>query len=280
MTNRLPETAAGDRIEIVAVPDVPGLEVLRVDASARLWRWYHDTYTVAVALDTFRTAWRYRAGVYDGQPAMLGLMEPGEVHAEVRKQQPRDVWRVLLFSPALVDAAAREIGVPGSRVHWRTPLVVRPDLHGRVVAAHRALEGEATPLERSARVTALLHDLLRDHGDDPPRAPGPVDRSGGIRRARDLLHDRWNEEVRLDDLAAASGMGRFQLLRGFRAALGLPPHAYQLSLRVTRAMALIRGGLPLTDVAAEAGFADQSHFTRRFAALVGIPPARFRRAVC
>jgi AraC-like DNA-binding protein len=86
--------------------------------------------------------------------------------------------------------------------------------------------------------------------------------------------------VRLDDLAAASGMGRFQLLRAFRAAVGLPPHAYQLSLRVTRAMALIRSGLPLADVAAEAGFADQSHFTRRFAAVVGIPPARFRRAVC
>lgn len=280
MASRLPATAPGDRIEIVRVPDVPGVEVLRIDARARLWRWYHDTYTVAAEFDAFRTSWRYGARVYDGTPGMLGLMEPGDAHAEVRKQQPHDVWRVLMFAPALVEAAAREIGMPGSRVHWRAAMVVRPNLRARVVAVHRALEGDATALERGTRVTALLHDLLRDHGADQPRTLRPADCAGRIRRARELLHDRWNEAVHLDELAAVSGMGRFQLVRAFHHAIGLPPHAYQLALRVARARSLIRAGMSLASVAAEAGFADQSHFTRRFAAAVGVSPAQFRHAVC
>jgi AraC-like DNA-binding protein len=279
VVGRLPEAQPDDRIEIVGVPEVPGLEVLRVDAPARLWRWYHDTYTVVVTLDAFRSSWRYRGRVHDAEAASVGLMEPGEVHAEVRKQQPRDVFRVLFFSPALVDAAACEIGTTAPGIHWTASAVVRPDLHANVTAVHRVLEGEATPLERSTRVMNLLHALLRDYGGDRGRVSRPVDSLACIRRACDLLHDRWNEAVRLDDLAAASGIGRFQLVRAFHAVVGLPPHAYQLSLRVTRAMSLIRSGLPLAAVAAETGFADQSHFTRRFAAVVGVSPARFRRSV-
>jgi hypothetical protein len=262
VTGRLPAVAADERIEIAAVPDVPGVEVLRIDARARLWRWYHDTYSVAAEFDAFRTTWRYRARVHDGTPGMIGLMEPGEVHVEVRKGQPRDVWRVLLFSPALVEAAARELGAAPSRVHWRTPMVVSRELHARVAAVHRALEGEATGLERAGRMMAVLGELVRDHGDERSPDSGPVERTAGLR------------------LAAVSGMGRFQVLRAFRAATGLPPHAYQLSLRISRAMALIRCGLSLADVAVESGFADQSHLTRRFSAAVGVPPARFRRAVC
>src|SRR5262245_19878368 len=114
-----------DLTEFAGVPEVPGVEVLRSDASARLWRWYHDTYTVAVELDTFRTVWRYRARLHDGRPGMICLMEPGEVHAEVRKEHPRDAYRVLFFPPTLVEAAAREIGV-GRAPHWRTAQLVRP----------------------------------------------------------------------------------------------------------------------------------------------------------
>ncbi len=279
MLAQLPDAAAGDRIEIVGVPEVPGLEVLRIDARARLWRWYHETYSVVVTSGgTFRTAWRHRGRIHDGVPAMLAFQEPGEAHAEVRKREKRDAWRVLLFPPALIEEAAGELGLPASRIHWRAPLVVDPHLHAHVLAVHQALEGEATALERVERVTALLHDLVRDHAAVGTATPPPAASAAGVARARDLLHARWDDVVRLDELVAVSGMGRFQLMRAFHAAVGLPPHAYQLRLRIARAMALIRSGVPLTQVALQTGFADQSHFTRRFADGVGISPARFRRA--
>ena len=67
-------------------------------------------------------------------------------------------------------------------------------------------------------------------------------------------------------------MSRFQLLRGFAQETGLPPHAYRMQRRVMLARQLIAGGANLAAAATAAGFADQSHMTRRFVQAFGLPP--------
>jgi len=59
--------------------------------------------------------------------------------------------------------------------------------------------------------------------------------------------------------------------------VGLPPHAFQLQLRVDRAKTLLAGGVDITAVAQRTGFADQSHFTRILRRSVGVTPGRFPR---
>jgi AraC-like DNA-binding protein len=163
-------------------------------------------------------------------------------------------------------------------VHWREPQVNRPDLRLVLHQLHGALEGEATALERQERACELF-ELLVTQFMEHVGAARPVRPASAVRRARDLLHDRFADNVSLDDLAVASGVGRFQLARQFHAAFGLPPHAYQMHVRVSRAMTLIRRGLPLVQVALETGFHDQSHLTRHFTRTVGISPGRYRQGV-
>ena len=81
--------------------------------------------------------------------------------------------------------------------------------------------------------------------------------------------------MRLAELAAVAGLSRFELARTFRAQVGLPPHAFQLDLRVRRARALLAGGEPPAAVAAACGFADQSHLHRVFKRAVGVTPGRY-----
>ena len=73
-------------------------------------------------------------------------------------------------------------------------------------------------------------------------------------------------------LAAGSGLSRFQVVRGFARATGLPPHACLLQRRVHLARRLIAAGTPLAEVAARRDFADQSHLTRVFGRTIGLPP--------
>jgi transcriptional regulator GlxA family with amidase domain len=61
----------------------------------------------------------------------------------------------------------------------------------------------------------------------------------------------------------------------FHREVGLPPHAYQIQVRVARARALIATGVPLAEVASMTGFADQSHLTRLFKRIVGVPPGQY-----
>ncbi|TDD22012.1 AraC family transcriptional regulator [Nonomuraea diastatica] len=69
------------------------------------------------------------------------------------------------------------------------------------------------------------------------------------------------------------------LLRSFRRAYGLPPHAYVVQLRVRRARALLERGTPPAEAAVAAGFCDQSHLSRHFRRMVGVTPGAYQRGV-
>ena len=64
----------------------------------------------------------------------------------------------------------------------------------------------------------------------------------------------------------------------FKRATGLPPHQYVIARRVERARQLLQGrsDVSLADVAADAGFSDQSQFCHHFKRLVGVTPGQFR----
>jgi AraC-like DNA-binding protein len=85
--------------------------------------------------------------------------------------------------------------------------------------------------------------------------------------------------VSLAELAAQSGISRFQLLRSFTREVGITPHAYLVQRRVRHARQLLADGQPPVQAALEAGFADQSHMTRAFARQLGITPSRYQAAV-
>ena len=78
-------------------------------------------------------------------------------------------------------------------------------------------------------------------------------------------------------MAAVARLSPYHFARQFKAATGLPPHQYVIARRVERAKQLLQGGdLSLADVAAHAGFSDQSQFSRHFKQVVGVTPGRFR----
>ena len=76
--------------------------------------------------------------------------------------------------------------------------------------------------------------------------------------------------------AARAGMSREGFSRGFAKRRGMPPHAFWLMGRLNRARGLLRAGEDIAAVAAETGFADQSHFGRWFRRAFGTTPGRYR----
>ena len=82
--------------------------------------------------------------------------------------------------------------------------------------------------------------------------------------------------MRSTELERVSGLSRYDLARQFRALLGTSPYRYLLMRRLDLARELIHRRRALAEVACEAGFADQAHFTRVFKAAFGLTPARYR----
>jgi AraC-like DNA-binding protein len=98
-----------------------------------------------------------------------------------------------------------------------------------------------------------------------------------VLRIRDYLRREFARTVTLDELGHRAGMCRFALARAFTREVGLPPHAYQTQLRVLHACELIRRGTPLSVVALNVGFSDQSHLCRHFKRILGMTPGAYGR---
>jgi AraC-like DNA-binding protein len=94
--------------------------------------------------------------------------------------------------------------------------------------------------------------------------------------ASNLLDD---PRLRLEAWAERHGMAAATLSRGFRTIFATSPAAFRAESRAQTALALITAGTSsLADIAAVAGFADQSHMTRAVRALTGRPPGYWLRS--
>ena len=85
------------------------------------------------------------------------------------------------------------------------------------------------------------------------------------------------KDLSVEELASHLGISPSYFARSFRSSVGLAPHAYVMRRRLLRAQELLAStDLPLIDIALATGFADQSHFCRRFHQMTGVPPRVFR----
>lgn len=142
-------------------------------------------------------------------------------------------------------------------------LVDDPLLAGATWEAFNALHHHAPRMVRDHALQSLLARLTHGYPWRKKGAPANVSRYA-LNRAREYLQAHFHEDIGLDTLAHVAGMDRFRLNREFRAAFGLPPHAWLVQLRLVEARRLLRQGLSPALVAAQVGFADQSHLGRWF----------------
>jgi AraC-like DNA-binding protein len=259
-------------------PGLPDVDLLRARfVTHRYARHAHEGYTIGLIefgveeFDVPGTA--LRAG-----PGAVVILNPEVVHTGQPGVPEGWAYRVTYPAVDVVAEIAAELGGPRGTPYFPTKVLDDPDGARLLRTAHHAAEQDDA-LAASSHLRAALAGLLRRHAARPPavepRPAGP----GAIAAARDILHDRLLDPPPLAELAAAVGSRPFSLVRAFRTATGLPPHAYLNQVRVRRARVLLGDGLRPADVAARVGFADQAHLTRHFKRVVGVPPGAYAMGV-
>lgn len=248
-------------------PAVPGVaEVLHATFTDHAYPAHtHDTWTLllvddgAVAFDLDR----HRHGA---TRSLVTLLPPHVPH-DGRAATPAGFRkRVLYLDAGLLggDLAGRAVDRPGLR---------DPALRDRISRLHAALVAPDDALEAQSRL-ALVRDRLRQH---LAGTPGPVAvRDPGLAdRLRALLDASVPAGLSLAEAADRLGASPAYLVRAFTGAYGLPPHRYLTGRRVDLARRLLLDGVPPAEVAAAAGFHDQSHLGRHFRRMLGTTPARY-----
>lgn len=128
---------------------------------------------------------------------------------------------------------------------------------------------------------ALLSHLASHYAERPARLSSIRGRLAPWqeRRAKELLLANIDGRIGLDELARACGLSRAHFARSFKETTGAAPMHWLLGQRIERAKTLLLNSrMPIDEIAHHCGFADQSHFTRAFAGVVGDTPGAWRRS--
>lgn len=97
-----------------------------------------------------------------------------------------------------------------------------------------------------------------------------------LRRARDLIDREYAKPLDVPTMASHAFMSPAHFSRQFRAAYGETPYNYLMTRRIERAMALLRGGMSVTDACMEVGCTSLGSFSSRFTEIVGETPSMYR----
>lgn len=195
----------------------------------------------------------------------------------------------LFLAPSFVMDAAVRTRLIGPRAHviFRANTLERDERLMRLARdlARELIDAEAgQELVIGALIEQVVVHLLR-HYSNVRRSDelelsrvGLVDRR--IRRAIELMHARIDEDLPLEELAAAAYLSTFHFSRLFKKLTGTTPHAYLAALRTQRAQTLLaETDLSVTQISARVGYSSPSHFTKAFRQTTGLTPRAFRAAL-
>jgi AraC family transcriptional regulator len=123
--------------------------------------------------------------------------------------------------------------------------------------------------------TALAVHLLRVYG---AAVLGPERRYGGLPREKlvravEYIQDQLDADLTVSGIAQAVGMSPDNFTRLFKESTGQSPYRYVVEARVRKAKELLTTGkFTISEAAHHVGFVDQSHLTRHFKRVFGLPP--------
>jgi len=187
------------------------------------------------------------------------------------------------LTSSLMQTAAEGMGIDIDNAPVEPQIQLRdPQLEHIIWALKAELETDE-PLGRlyaESLGLALGAHILRRYAPIVPPHPRSGLTKRRLARVIEYIHEHLARELSLSELAAVAAMSPSHFKSLFKQSVGMPVHQFVIERRVERATALLlRGTLPPSEVALQAGFANQSHMARRMRRVTGMTPSEIMRDV-
>jgi AraC-like DNA-binding protein len=251
---------------------LPGVFGTDVDSGRAYGRHWHTTFGFGLIERGAHRSLSGR-GVVDAQAGEVITTNPGEVHDGRPLGGPSRRWRMVYLDPGVVASLVpqAEADIRLTRPVFRDAALTRSlrtllrRLEDWSIGSSRPAGAALAVEEELVRACGLL---LSRHSTSAPEVEARAD----MRRVRERLADDLAAPPSLSELGHLVGLSRYQVLRRFENVYGMTPFRWQRQVRAERARAMITSGRGLAEVAADCGFADQSHLTRAFVDHFGFTP--------
>ena len=256
---------------------MPGLSGLHAALTAHEYAPHSHRALVIAVTESGGSEFTSRGQVQEASGSVLLVFNPDEPHSGRLREGRHWNYRGLYIRRRLLRELTDGLGA-ATPPYFAANAVADSEMIAAFLALHRDLQEGGEPEAQRERLIDTLGLLYRRHGS----GMGERKEAGGNRRAveliRTLIHDQYSEPLRLEAMSQHAGMSLYQLIRQFKRRMGLTPHAYLTQIRLEAAIREMRRGASLAEAGLQAGFYDQSAFTKHFKHAYGITPLQWVRA--
>lgn len=205
----------------------------------------HEEYQINLAIND-PGEYLYRGAFYPVPPASVSVLHPDEVHSgsDIGVRDTPSLFRVLYIPPSLMQQVAEDLtGCKTGFPFVSNPVIFDKQLFDCFLKFHAATKSSALLLTQESLCLLALTSLIQKHTEKSLEARPVGKERRVVEQVRQYLHDRLMENVSLDELAQVAELSPSHLCRVFKKEIGLPPHTYQIRLRISRAKFLLTQGL-------------------------------------
>jgi AraC-like DNA-binding protein len=255
-------------------PSLPGVECFRARALVHHYqRHSHDSYAIGI-IEHGIGGNSCRGSTHRHPPGTIVAMNPDEAHTGYAADNKPLSYRMFYVAPETLS----DLVACGSMPCFGDVAIKDRECARELLDFHSRGEASHDKFFLESGFTSVFSKLIYRHATHS-QVPRSGKEPGAVRLIKEFLEEQYRVGARLAELVNLTHLDRAYLIRAFRSAVGMPPHRYLIQIRVREAKRLIRKGRPLAEVAAETGFADQSHLTRHFKSLTGMTPGQLRAEV-
>lgn len=274
------QQATKESSHVATLPFLGGVDMLRARfVTQNFSRHFHEGFAVG-CIEHGAMRFRYLGESVVAAKGQVNLVVPGEAHDGHGADSDGWAYRMLYLKPKALMEAAKALMPRPTLPNFRMGVIDDPDLAGCIARTHRTLEHPGVSLiEKETRLLWMLANWINRHADERGNWPVDGNEHRAVRRAREIIQDRFSEDISLSELARESGLSPFHLVRVFEKHLGVTPHGYMTQTRVERARQRLGSAERIADIAMDCGFSDQAHLTRLFKRQTGYTPGKYRKIV-
>jgi AraC-like DNA-binding protein len=267
-----------DRVRFTAVANLPGVRLVQGwQVKNRFPRHVHTALCVGLVDRGSRLIGQGKKSTLIPENGLF-VINPGEPHTCASGGPVGHSYRIICLDPEIMPALASQMaGKFPPAPYFPNPAIGDDHLNlkfRQFLALQEAPQGK---LEQEERLLTFLAELIMRHAGPAAPLPKLRPRPRAVPRACDYIRANYSANLSLKDLAQEAGLSPFHFHRVFLKTMGVSPHDYLMGVRVEKAMELLTKGGEMAEVALDTGFVDQSHFSRCFKRIIGVPPGRYLR---